>query len=267
MSQRNVDIVVGTFEAVNVRDFEAVMDAYADDVVLALHGELRGLGADGAVGKEAVGEWFGDWFRTFDRGYRFEVNEARDWGERVLIVATHHGRGRVSGAPMAQRNGWIYTLRDDKIVRCDVYAEPELALDAERRRGTGNVETVRRILDDWARGDFAGPTRLLDPEVVFETFMPDSNENVVARGADELEAFTRDWLAQWSDYRIVAEELEEVDDQTIFASVRQLAACRHSGAEVDSLGFSVWTLRDRKVVRLSLHYSRDDALAAAGLSG
>jgi ketosteroid isomerase-like protein len=133
MSQRNVDIVVGTFESVNARDFKAAMDAYADDVVLALHGDLRGLGADGAVGKEAVGEWFGDWFGTFERDYRFEVDEARDWGDRVFLAATHRGRGRVSGAPMARQNGWVYTVRDDKIVRCDLYADPELAMEAERR--------------------------------------------------------------------------------------------------------------------------------------
>jgi ketosteroid isomerase-like protein len=131
MSQRSVEIVVGTFEAVNVRDFKAVMAAYADDIVLALHGDLRGLGPEGAVGKEAAGEWFGDWFRTFDRDYRFEVDEAHDWGDRVFIVATHHGRGRASGAPMARRNGWIYTVREEKIVRCDIYTDPESALAAE----------------------------------------------------------------------------------------------------------------------------------------
>jgi ketosteroid isomerase-like protein len=133
VSQRNVEIVVGTFENTNARDFAAVMDAYADDMVLVLHGELRALGTEGAVGKEAVGEWFGDWFRTFERDYRFEIHEARDWGDRVFVAATHHGRGRVSGAPMSGRQGWVYTVRDDKIVRCDVYAAPELALEAEAR--------------------------------------------------------------------------------------------------------------------------------------
>jgi hypothetical protein len=34
--------------------------------------------------------------------------------------------------------------------------------------------------------------------------MPDAGENVPAQGLAQLEAFTRDWLAQWRDYRIVA---------------------------------------------------------------
>jgi ketosteroid isomerase-like protein len=130
MSQENVEVVVGLFENTNARDFPAAMDAYAEDVVLALHGELRFVGGEGAVGKEAVGEWFGDWFRTFDRDYRFEIEETRDWGDQVLVVATHHGRGRASGAPMTRRAAWIYTVRSGKIVRCDAYSEPEEALEA-----------------------------------------------------------------------------------------------------------------------------------------
>ena len=94
MSEENVGVVIGQFANTNARDFKAVMDAYADDVILRLHDWLRNIGGEGVVGKEAVGEWFGDWFRTFDRDYRFDVDEARDLGDRVLIVATHHGRGK-----------------------------------------------------------------------------------------------------------------------------------------------------------------------------
>jgi ketosteroid isomerase-like protein len=131
MSQENVEIVVGIFEAVNARDFEAVMDAYADDITLALHGESRALaGSGGAVGKKAVGEWFGDWFSTFDSDYRFEIGEAQDWGDRVFLVATHHARGRASGAPVSYRAAWVYTLRDGKIVACDAYPDEAAALEA-----------------------------------------------------------------------------------------------------------------------------------------
>lgn len=130
MSEENVQVVVGLFENTNARDFEAVMDAYADDVVLAVHGAAQGIGGAGAAGRKAVGEWFGDWFSTFDRDYRFEIEETRDWGDRVFLVATHHSRGRASGVPVTQRAAWIYTLRDGKIVRCDAYADREGALEA-----------------------------------------------------------------------------------------------------------------------------------------
>ncbi len=130
MSQENAQIVVGVFENTNARDFEAVMDAYADDVVLRFHGGSAGVGGDGAVGKKAVGEWFGDWFRTFDSDYRFEMEETRNWGDRVLVVVTHNTRGRASGVPVTLRGAWIFRLLGGKIVRFDAYADRAEALQA-----------------------------------------------------------------------------------------------------------------------------------------
>ncbi len=137
MSQENVDVVIGVFENTSARHFSAVMDAYADDVVLALQGDLA-IDAEGdVVGKKAVGDWFGNWFRTFDSDYRFEIDETRDLGERVFIVATHHGRGRASGVPVTQQMAWIYTLRDGKVVRCDAFSDRALALEAAGFRSYG----------------------------------------------------------------------------------------------------------------------------------
>jgi hypothetical protein len=64
----------------------------------------------------------------------------------------------------------------------------------------------------------------------------------------------------------VADEIREATANKVFASVRQLAIGQHSGVAVESPGYSVWTLRDGKVSGLSLHYDRDTALEAVGLS-
>jgi ketosteroid isomerase-like protein len=127
-----------------------------------------------------------------------------------------------------------------------------------------NVEIVRHILTEWETGDFTGGARLFDPEITFETFMPDT-KNAVAHGFDELQVFMRDWLAQWRNYRIYAKELKDVGPDTVFAIVTQAATGHESGVEVESPGYSIWTLRDGKVTKLSLHYDRDKALEAAGL--
>ena len=128
----------------------------------------------------------------------------------------------------------------------------------------GNVEIVRRILLEWEQGNFGGVQESFDPALHFETFMPDASENVVTRGIPEFQAFGRDWLAQWRNYRIVAEEFEEIGDDKVFVAVRQLAEGRRSGVQVDSAGYAVWTLRDGRVVALSLHYDREDARRVAG---
>jgi ketosteroid isomerase-like protein len=127
-----------------------------------------------------------------------------------------------------------------------------------------NVEIVRGILSRWGEGDF-GNSDSLDPEIEFETFMPDAGQDVTAHGVDELAAFGREWLSTWRSYRMIAEEFRDVGDDRVFVSVRQAAVGEHSGVEVDSPGFSVWTLRAGKVTKLSLHYDREAALEAAGI--
>ena len=129
-----------------------------------------------------------------------------------------------------------------------------------------NVEIVRHILAAWAQGDFRKEAERLDPEIVFETFMPDAEANVVARGVEHLAAYTRDWFAQWRRYRIVGEAFEAVGPDKVFASVRQIGAGEQSSVEVESPGFTVWTVREGRVVGLFLHYDRRAALEAAGLS-
>jgi ketosteroid isomerase-like protein len=129
MSRENLDIVQEQFEGVNQRDWDAVMAAYDEEVVLVAH---PSVGPDAGIfnGREAVGRWFGDWFGAFGRDYRFEIEEARSVGQHVLAVARHHGSGRASGAKVEQITANVYTLRAAKIVRVELYASPAEAFEA-----------------------------------------------------------------------------------------------------------------------------------------
>jgi ketosteroid isomerase-like protein len=129
MSRENLDIVQEQFEGVNQRDWDAVMAAYDEEVVLVAH---PSVGPDAGIfnGREAVGRWFGDWFGAFGRDYRFEIEEARSVGQQVLAVARHHGSGRASGAEVEQITANVYTLRAAKIVRVELYASPAEAFEA-----------------------------------------------------------------------------------------------------------------------------------------
>ena len=129
MSQQNIEVVRDQFAAVNERDFPRAMSHYAEDVELVVdatafleHGTFKG--------REAVGRWFGNWFATFDRDYRFEIDDARDLGDVVLLVASHHGRGRASGVEVRGQTGYVYTVRDGKIVRAELYPGRAEALEA-----------------------------------------------------------------------------------------------------------------------------------------
>jgi ketosteroid isomerase-like protein len=127
---QNVEIVLGQFEAVNARDFAAAMDAYAEDVALVVHGSLGEMVGRAATGKRAVGDWFGEWFRHFAADYRFQVEEARESGDQVFLVASHGGHGRTSGAPVEGRTGYLYTVRAGRICRVELFSDPDEAVEA-----------------------------------------------------------------------------------------------------------------------------------------
>src|SRR6476620_8872292 len=50
-------------------------------------------------------------------GARLEIAEVVDAGERVVVLATLHGRGRESGADVEIKLSYIWTIREGKAVR------------------------------------------------------------------------------------------------------------------------------------------------------
>jgi ketosteroid isomerase-like protein len=126
-----VEIVVGQFEAVNARDFAAVMNANAEEVTMVLHGDVIGVtGREVVAGKQAVSNWFAGWFRQFDPDYRFKIKEVRDFGDRILVVGIHHGRGRSSGVPVELPSAWVCTVRGRKVYRVEIWDDRDAALEA-----------------------------------------------------------------------------------------------------------------------------------------
>jgi ketosteroid isomerase-like protein len=131
VSESSLDVIREQYAATNRRDFTHVMDLYADDVVLRVPRQ-EGLQNPGTFeGKEVVGEWFGDWFRTFAHDYRFEIQEIRELpGGLIFMFATHGGSGRLSGAEVHSQNAYLYRVRDGKIAEIGFFGTEEEALDA-----------------------------------------------------------------------------------------------------------------------------------------
>lgn len=118
MTRSDLEVVRDQYAAVNERDFERAMSHYAPDVVLVVTG--RGIRSGSFEGREATGEWFGDWFRTFEPGARFDIKQlsARDDGS-IQLVAEHHARGRASGVEVQGTVTWVYRVEGGKIVRVE----------------------------------------------------------------------------------------------------------------------------------------------------
>jgi ketosteroid isomerase-like protein len=124
-----VEVIRDQYAATNERDFARAMTFYADDVVLVVEEGFLHTGT--FEGKEAVGEWFGDWFRAFGSDYRFTIGEIRELRPGlVFLTATYGGTGRASGAEVSDRRAYLYRVENGEVARVQLFVAPEDALEA-----------------------------------------------------------------------------------------------------------------------------------------
>jgi ketosteroid isomerase-like protein len=128
VSDDDLAVIRDHYAATNERDFARVMSQYSEDVVLEVGEDLPFLINGTFTGREAVGEFFGDWFRSFDSDLRFEITTLEPLGDgSILVVADYFVRGRASGIELKAEVVWTYRLRDGKIVRIVGHDSPEAA--------------------------------------------------------------------------------------------------------------------------------------------
>ena len=127
MSQENVEIVLRGVDAMNRGDaaaFGALCDARFEMRLVGVVGEpVSYVGADGVFQFfRDMGETWADW--------GFEVEQARDLGEHVLITGRQHGRGRMSGVEVDSPRACVVAVRDGAVSELRYFTEPAEALEA-----------------------------------------------------------------------------------------------------------------------------------------
>jgi ketosteroid isomerase-like protein len=119
----NADVVREMFDAYLRGDFETSLEQFADDVEWETVFGERFRGREGVA--ESVRKFSGTWL-----DYRLELEDALEAGDRVVAIIRQSGRGKGSGAAVESRMGWLFEIRDGKIVGLRMFEEPEQALVA-----------------------------------------------------------------------------------------------------------------------------------------
>ena len=122
---------------------------------------------------------------------------------------------------------------------------------------------MRRIFDDWGRGDFRRSAVLFDPHVLL-VLRPEFPDPGVYVGPEAIATYTRDLLNSWTDFAIEAEDFVDAGDSVV-AQVRQRGVGRSSGVEAELRYFQVWTFRGDAIIRIESIGEREQALEAVGL--
>jgi ketosteroid isomerase-like protein len=127
-----------------------------------------------------------------------------------------------------------------------------------------NVELVQALYAAWNASGGEAPLALIDPEIVVEVMDGRFLDGTYVGYAGVLELLEAFWDA-FTDHRIDVEQLLPADDEVV-VTVHYYGLGSRSGVAVDLRAWHVWQWRDGKAVRWRVIATREEALAAVGLS-
>ena len=126
MSDQNVEVVRRMYEARDSGDAAGALAQFHPEVVV--DATARGDAGIGQ-GREELAAIIAEWIGEFNE-WREEVEEMRDLGDSVCVVATQRGRGYKSGVEVEARYALLFEVRDDKITRMTMFRGLSEALEA-----------------------------------------------------------------------------------------------------------------------------------------
>src|SRR5512132_1543556 len=121
------DTIVASYEALNQREIDAAMDALADE---AEWHESEVLPDTGVYrGKDAIRAFLTQFLASWDRFHQ-TVEEAREEGDRVLVLIHLEATGRGSAADVDARYAHLWTVSDGRGIRVEAFYDRDEALAA-----------------------------------------------------------------------------------------------------------------------------------------
>lgn len=129
MSRHNVEIVQRIYAG--WLSNEPALEALDPEIELHPDREAWWVGVDQVYrGVAGLGEYLRTVYEAFE-DYHPEIQDFLEVGDKVVTLAVESGRGRTSGAEVkAWWTAHVWTLRDGKAVRLDLYLDRDRALEA-----------------------------------------------------------------------------------------------------------------------------------------
>jgi ketosteroid isomerase-like protein len=130
VSRRNLEIVREIYARFNRRDYAAMWELMADDIEMSFPdwvGYPRQKHS--FVGREGAARFWRDVFGTFEE-FRMEPEKLVDRGDCVAARLHDTGRGKASGVAVDLYTGGVWTLRDGKAIRFEIFETLEEAIAA-----------------------------------------------------------------------------------------------------------------------------------------
>jgi ketosteroid isomerase-like protein len=121
------DTIVASYEALNRRDIDAVLEALAED---AEWHESEVLPDTGVYrGREAIRSFLTSFLDSWERFHQ-TVEDLRQEGDRVLVLIHLEATGRGSAAEVDARYAHLWTVSGGRGIRVDAFYDRDEALAA-----------------------------------------------------------------------------------------------------------------------------------------
>ncbi len=127
MSQENVDFVRRGWEAYERGDLSAALETFSPDLVTYVAPPIPLAGT--YHGPEGLLQLTLDWAEGFDELIA-TAEEHIDAGDQVVTRVRHRASGAESGVPVETAVWYVWTVREGKTVRADIFNDRGDALKA-----------------------------------------------------------------------------------------------------------------------------------------
>jgi ketosteroid isomerase-like protein len=109
-------------------DWTPAFDFYAGDLEWGWSDEfpdVAGVFRDTRTPNPRLQTWLCEW-----DSWTCEAEDYVELGDVVVVLTRYRGRGKGSGVEVDSEGAHVWTLRDDKAIRLEVFADRERALEA-----------------------------------------------------------------------------------------------------------------------------------------
>jgi ketosteroid isomerase-like protein len=253
------------YAALNLRDFDAVMETFAPTAVWDV--SRWGLGTHS--GLKAIRQFLEDWFGKLEH-YEVEVEDLEDLGNGIVfVVVTQLAQQTRRRAALRVRSAPVYTWVDERIALITLYPNVEEGRVAARRAASPssqrNIDAHRDLLESVAAR--RAPEALLAPGFFMESRMTPATDYKY-HGAGGL----REWASDLFDAfvhgaRLKIDEVIAAGDDFVVAALSVTGRGAHAREPLELRWVGVTWFAEGKATRAQGYASRPEALRAVGLAG
>lgn len=131
MPPGNADLIRPIYEEWGRGNWRPRFEIYHPHMAWGWSDEFPGLGGvreDHEDPNPRLRAWLSEW-----KQWRAVADEFIEIGDQVVVFATYRGVGRGSGVEISHEGAHVFELRDGKVVRLEIFATRERAMESVGR--------------------------------------------------------------------------------------------------------------------------------------